>query len=136
MIVLALMLVLLSIGYPAFSKWRERVLIEGDIRKIQATLQEARMRAFTQKLFLVVDIKDRYVCYRCDGDDTRCLSLYGEGCIRTGQLSFDDYTQTSIGISNRGIFTKLTTVKYGKDNPAGIDCVVVSRLRAKLDKCW
>ena len=50
LIVIAMMAVLLAIAIPAFSKWVKKYNIESDTKKIYAFLQEARAKAFAEKI--------------------------------------------------------------------------------------
>ncbi|WP_457643463.1 pilus assembly FimT family protein [Persephonella sp.] len=134
LIVVAIIAVLLAIAVPPLTKWRMAYNIESDMKKIQSTLQEARSKAFTEKIELSVDVSSNTICYRCQSTDSICVSKYGTGCIKTENLAYT-YDSKTVNISKRGTFSNNTTIKYPTENPASFDCVVISNLRAKLEKC-
>jgi len=126
LIVIAIIAIVFSIALPAFSKWRLSYNIESDMKEIKAILQEARMQAFTKKIDLYIILSGNTI--------SLCKDNTGTDCIKTSELNYS-YGNQTIGISKRGIFTNQTTISYPSSNPSSIDCVVISRLRAKLEKC-
>lgn len=131
--VIAIIAVILAIAVPTFSKWVIKYRVESDMRTIQSLLQEARLKAFSEKINLSFEINGSSACYKCDPDDTVCTNRYGGNCIKTSDLNYN-YGNININITNRGVFSNQITIRYTETNDVSIDCVSVSNLRVKVGK--
>jgi len=133
LIAITIMAIILSLAVPSFIRWKQRYSIESDMRTLQSLLQEARIKAFSEKFSFDVIINGDTICYKCDTNDSECVSKYGTNCIKTSSLNYR-YGTAVISISNRGIFTTQTTIYYPGSNTSAIDCIVISNLRVKVGK--
>lgn len=133
LIVIAMMAVLLAIAIPAFSKWIKKYNIESDTKKIYALLQEARAKAFAEKIKLDAVISGNQICIKCDSNDNSCTSLYGNGNIKCAKLKYS-FSGNTVNISKRGTMSG-GPIYYNGSNDAQYDCVRVSDIRVKLEKC-
>ncbi|WP_036737461.1 prepilin-type N-terminal cleavage/methylation domain-containing protein [Persephonella sp. IF05-L8] len=133
LIVIGIMAILLAIAIPAFSKWVKKYNIEGDTEKIYSFLQEARAKAFAEKINLDAILTANQLCIRCDANDTACINLYGNGDIKCVQLKYA-FEGNNINISKRGTMSG-GPVYYGDTNEAKYDCIRISDIRIKMEKC-
>ncbi|WP_457624702.1 prepilin-type N-terminal cleavage/methylation domain-containing protein [Persephonella sp.] len=133
-VAVVILAIILAIAIPPFMGWLRKYNIEKDMKTIQATLQEARMRAFSEKIDLTVTVSGNQICYKCSTDDSNCISKYGTDCLKTVDLSYN-YPSVNIEISKRGVFSTANTIGYTSENSASYDCVKISNLRAVLEKC-
>ena len=137
LIVIALIAVLAALATPPLLKWRQAYYIESDVKQLASVLQNARMKAFSEKIDLSANLNGNSVCVLCDTnstDNTACTNKYNSNCIISYQLKFN-YGNYSIPITKRGVFSTNITIKYPGSNPASYDCLVISNLRTKLEKC-
>lgn len=92
LIVLTLIIILATIAIPKFSSWVLKYKIEGDVKKIEGILQEARVLAFTKKQNLTVNINNTQACINDGTSNIKCIDL---------DINFNSY---SINIDKRGYY--------------------------------
>ncbi len=133
LVVIAVTAIILSIAIPQFFKWIKKYNIESDTKAIYAFLQDARAKAFAEKIKLDVVVNGNEVCMKCDTGDNDCISLYGTGNIKCIQLK-NSFTGNTVNISKRGTFLG-GPIYYPHGNEAQYDCIRVSDIRVKMEKC-
>jgi Tfp pilus assembly protein FimT len=127
------MAIILSIAIPAFIKWINRYKIESDTKTVYSFIQEAREKAFAEKIKLDVELNGKSICYKCDSSDNNCTSAYGTGYIKCTNLNFA-LSGNPVNISTRGTLQG-GPIYYNGQNDAQYDCVRVSDIRVKMEKC-
>lgn len=132
-VTIAIMAVVLAIFIPKLSKWVKQYNIEGDTKKIYAFLQDARAKAFTEKIKLDVTVNGKEVCMKCDPNDDGCKSSYGTDNIKCIELNFS-FNGSAVNITKRGTFSG-GPIYYPSPNDAKYDCITVSDIRVKMEKC-
>ena len=133
LVAIAIMAIALSIGIPSILNWIAKYRLEGDTQKIYAFLQEARAKAFAEKIKLDITLNGNQLCMKCDTNDTTCTNSYGTGSIRCITLH-NTFSGNSINISKRGTFSG-GSIYYPQENNAKYDCVIISDIRIKMEKC-
>ena len=135
LIVVAILAIVLAIAIPSILGWIRKYNIESDTKKIYAFLQDARAKAFAEKIKLKVNLSGNQLCIQCDTSDTTCTSTYGTGNIECVGLKYNFSSSSSdIKVSKRGTFSG-GSIYYPSSNSAQYDCVVISDIRIKLEKC-
>ncbi|TCK06655.1 prepilin-type N-terminal cleavage/methylation domain-containing protein [Phorcysia thermohydrogeniphila] len=133
LVVFVVSAIILTYGYNSFKKWREAVSIEGDVQRIYTLLQKERMKAFTNKLTVVITCSDKTLTVEeDDGSGTpKTLTLELENNFKV------DNSYHKIKINEKGLFSITGTIVYDgsySSSPA-YDCVVVSRNRIRMERC-
>lgn len=133
LVVIAIIAIILSIAVPQFFKWVKKYNIESDTKMIYAFLQDVRAKAFAEKLKLDIIVSGNQICMKCDINDNDCKNIYGTNNIKCIQLKYS-FSGSAINISKRGTFSG-GTIYYPSANDAQYDCVKVSDIRARMEKC-
>lgn len=137
MICIVLLIILAAISTRYFGDWQKRSRLESDTGSIYALIQQARTRAFTEKLNLNINfVNPKRICATCDTTDTACLALYsGNVTCLTMQSSFAG-NGLPISISDRGFYTCAGTIYYNGPaiNQVFQSCIKVSSTRARMGK--
>jgi len=134
LVVIAIMTIILSIGIPNFFRWIERYRIETDTKNIYAFIQQARMKAFTEKIKLDIVLENsNKLCVKCDNSNTDCKNKYGTNDIQCIDLK-RPFSGNQINISKRGTLNG-GPIYFSSQNDAEYDCVRVSDIRVKMEKC-
>ncbi len=129
-VVIAIMAVILSISIPYYAKWKKRMSVESDTKKIYGVLQTYRMKAFTEK-------KEFYV--KLDGKNLNIYDKETNNKVFTisleNKFKFTGSETTKIDIDQRGTFygSSIYAEDYDKAD-AQYDCVAVSDVRVRLGK--
>jgi len=131
--VVAVIAIILSIAIPHVTKWIRKYNIEGDTKTIYSLIQEVREKAFAEKIKLDITINGKNLCYKCDSTDANCTSIHGTGNIRCINLNLI-FSGNTINVSKRGTLSG-GPVYYPQSNDAQYDCIRVSDIRVKLEKC-
>jgi prepilin-type N-terminal cleavage/methylation domain-containing protein len=135
-IVIGIMAIIATIAIPEFTKWKTKYSIESDVKEIKDFLQQARMKAFTEKIELDVfsDASGKKICFKCDSNDSDCTSKYGTGNISCLDLE-NTFTFSNFGISKRGTLAN-RTIRYSGSYSGNItyDCIAIKSIRIKAGK--
>ncbi|GAB6071801.1 prepilin-type N-terminal cleavage/methylation domain-containing protein [Venenivibrio stagnispumantis] len=137
LVVIAIMTIILSIGIPNFFRWIETYRIESDTKNIYAFIQQARMKAFTEKIKLDIVLENsntpNRLCLKCDSSDDDCKNEYGTNYIQCIDLK-RPFNGNQVNISKRGTLNG-GPVYFSSQNDSEYDCVRVSDIRVKMEKC-
>lgn len=133
LVVISIMTIILAIAIPNVLYWIKKYNIESSTNSIYAFLQEARAKAFVEKIKLNIKINGSNLCIVCDLDDNDCTNAYGKDNIKCIQLKYK-FTGKIINISKRGTFSG-GPIYYPSNNNAQYDCVRISDIRVKIEKC-
>ena len=133
-VVVGIMAIIATMAIPEFTKWKTKYSIESDVKSIASFLQEARLKAFTEKIELDVVSDNGKICFKCDTGDTDCTSTYGNGNISCLELE-NSFTFSNFGITKRGTLAN-RTIKYAGEYSGDInyDCVAIKNIRVKIGK--
>ncbi len=133
-VVVGIMAIIATMAIPSFTKWKTKYSIESDVKSIAAFLQEARMKAFTEKIELDVVSDNGKICFKCDSGDNDCISTYGTGNISCLELD-NSFTFSNFGITKRGTMANRTISYSGNyEGDINYDCVAVKNIRVKIGK--
>lgn len=123
LVTITVIAIISAIAVPSFNKWLKRYQIESDTKRIYGFIQEARGRAFSQKVDLTIDIAGTTTVLK----DT-------EGSVLTSIDTKTSYKNSTITISKRGVISSGSSVL-----PSAVsglkpqyNCIAVSDLRARL----
>ena len=136
MVTLVLLALLATISMRYFRPWQQRTTVESDTGAIHSLLQQARLKAFTEKLNLDVDVVNATrVCVSCDPADATCQARYGGNftCVDTDLPVAG--VGTPISITDRGFFSGGGTIHYnGGATLTHVyqSCVTVSATRVRM----
>ena len=133
LVVIVVIAIIASIAIPDFLNWIKKYEIESDTKRIYAFLQEARAKAFAEKIKLDIILSGNKICMKCDSEDNDCKSLYATDNIKCIQLKYS-FSGNTVNVSKRGTFYG-GPIYYSLSNDASYDCVRVSDIRAKVEKC-
>ncbi len=133
LVLIVILGIVFSLAIPSFTNWMAKYKIEEDTKKVYGFLQEARVKAFSEKIKLNVNVNNNQVCLQCDSSDSDCVSSYGSGSIKCIELNFN-FDGNTVNISRRGTFSG-GPIFYPSANEAQYDCVRVSDIRVKMEKC-
>ncbi len=122
LITMAIIVILASVAIPNFGNWMKARKIEKETNRIYGFLQELRVKAFTKKQDFTLSLSNSSLCAQ-SGNSTYCIDL---------TLPFT--MNGTISITKRGTFGN-GRIYYPGANPAKYDCVILSGLRARMDKC-
>lgn len=145
MVVIAIAAVLALLAIPGLGQWKRRYDVETTIRDVYNALNEARMRAFSEKRVCGLWWSGgavNQIELRCDtNDDGSITDAGGFDTVWTKSLKIalstnfgNVCTFSGKGFANRKDFDDtLGNFRYGgTDVDAEYDCVVVSRTRIKM----
>ncbi|NLJ29504.1 MAG: prepilin-type N-terminal cleavage/methylation domain-containing protein [Deltaproteobacteria bacterium] len=137
MVVLVIFALLTTFGVPAFSAWKKKQDVEGEISRLHSNLQYARMKAYTEKVTWGIywGGSDNFTAYSVkkdgngDGDindpsgtDEIIESANAKSTITTnGALS--------MGFDGRGFCKNPATFYISVSAGAAKNCVATSRTR-------
>lgn len=123
LVTITVIAIISTIAVPSFNKWLKRYQIESDTKRIYGFIQEARGRAFSQKIDLTIDISGTTTVLK----DT-------EGAVLTSIDTKTIYKNSTITISKRGVISSGSSVL-----PSAVsglkpqyNCISISDLRARL----
>ena len=123
LVTITVIAIISAIAVPSFNKWLKRYQIESDTKTIYGFIQEARSRAFSQKMDLTV-----YVA----GTTTSLKDT--SGTVLAFINTKTSYKNSTITVSKRGVISS-----GGSVLPSAVsglkpqyNCIVVSDLRARL----
>ncbi len=128
LVVIAVLAIILSISIPSYNRWLAKNRLESDINKIYSTLNDLRMKAFTQKveckLVWSSDEFDNMTAY-CGNRNVGEITLHYK--FRGSMSSSVKY----VDFSTDGTADHLGKIFYsnGDDFGAKYDCVKISRFR-------
>ncbi len=128
LILIAILMIIASMGLIPLKNKMEAYRIESDARAIQGLIQEFRMKAFTDKKGFKFKLKNsgKRACIEdSSNNEIRCVNL-NKSWLWSGST-------TEISISDRGTATG-GTVYYNSGDIATLDCVVVSLTRVRAGK--
>ncbi len=138
-VVMAIIAILASIAVPNIQDWIWTSKIEANVEKVYSFLQEVRTKAFNRKLYFDVNLNDHLICARTAG--RICEDVCGENNTNSSS-NFTiceklevDFRMTNAPIHVSGVGYTKSRIYYPEPNDAKYDCVVVSTLRVKMDKC-
>ncbi len=135
-IVIGIMAIIATIAIPEFTKWKTKYSIESDTKKLAGFLQQARLKAFTEKIELdIIKGSGKKICFKCDNSDSDCISKYGNGNISCVELDNDFSFSGVVNITKRGTLNN-KTIKYSGTYYGDINynCVVLRNIRIKIGK--
>ena len=127
LILVAILMILASMGLIPLRNKMEAYRIESDTRSIQGLIQSYRTLAFTQKKEFEFKLKSggsKACIDNASGDEVRCVSLN-----KTWQMNVDKIT-----ISSRGTISSGGTVYYDSKGLATVDCIKASLTRVRAGK--
>ena len=132
LVALVILFIVMWIGYNNFQKWKIRYSLESDVQKIYSEIQRVRMKAFTQKLKVLITCRGKKLIFveeNGTGNATTSFELSNPFIIDSVYGKFE--------IDENGLFSKTGKLKYaGTYNVSPkFDCVIVSRNRVRLGKC-
>jgi len=124
LIVISIMAILSYFGINYILSAMEKSKIEKDLKKMYGLLQEARIKAFTEKRSFTfeLDITSKKACIKESSTVVKCVDLED-----------DNYSlNNTITIDKRGTFTGGTIEYNGSISNLAYNCIVVSDIRVKL----
>lgn len=129
-VVIAIMAVVLSITIPYYSKWKKRMSVESDTKKIYGVLQTYRMKAFTEKKEFYVELNGKNLDIYDKATNKKVFTISLEN-----RFKFTGSTRTKIDIDQRGTFygSSIYAEDYDKAD-AQYDCIAISDIRVRLGK--
>lgn len=123
LVTITVIAIISAIAVPSFNKWLRRYQIESDTKTIYGFIQEARARAFSQKVDLSVDVAGTVTALKDTG-----------GAVLTSVNTKTSYKNSTITVSKRGVISSGTSVLPG--TVSGLkpqyNCISVSDLRARM----
>ena len=128
-VVIAIIAVILSISIPYYTKWKKRMSVESDTKKIYGVLQTYRMKAFTEKKEFYIKLKGKKLeVYDKNKGKVFTISL-------ENNFKFTGDSTQQIDIDKRGTFygSSIYAEDYDKAD-AQYDCVAVDDIRVRLGK--
>jgi Tfp pilus assembly protein FimT len=132
-VTVALCLFLLSLGMPAYSNWKAKYDVEGEIRKLHSDLQFARMKAYSEKASYGVwwGNTNPFGTYRVRKDSNNDGTLDQDLFAVTLKyaLTSKEGALTSITFDDRGFCETLGSFYIVSGKDTAIDCLKVSRTR-------
>ena len=133
LVVIAVLAIILSIAIPSYNKWLAKNRLESDIEKIYSTLNDLRMKAFTQKVECKLvwngDEFDNMTAY-CGNQEIGVITLHYKF---KGSMSANvNYADFSID----GTADHLGRISYAGNDDFGAryNCVSISRFRISKGK--
>jgi Tfp pilus assembly protein FimT len=150
MVVVSISLLLLFWGIPAFSKWKSKHDVAGQMEMLYSDLQFARMNAYSQKVVSGAwwNNQSPFTSYQVRADATKNNSIDDAGDTQIGSktvaLKYSvtaSPNQNSVSFDGRG-FINLTVADpanpvnfyVASSNGSPVDCVSVSNTRIALGK--
>ena len=131
--VIVILAIVLMVAMPMYREWIVKYRIESNTKDIYSFLQKMRHKAFVEKVKLDVELSSNSLCVKCDSSDNTCKGIYGKGYISCIDL-FNGFSGNTVNISSRGTLNG-GPIYYNKSNKAQYDCVRVSDVRIRMDKC-
>ncbi len=135
-IVIGIMAIIATMAIPEFTKWKTKYSIESDVKKIATFIQQARLKAFTEKIELdvVSSGSGKKICFKCDSGDNDCKTKYGTGNISCIELE-NVFTFSNFSISKRGTLNN-RTISYAGEYIGDInyDCIALKSIRVRIGK--
>ncbi len=129
LVVIAVLAIILSIAIPSYNRWLAKNRLESDVDKIYSTLNDLRMKAFTQK----VECKLVWSSDEFDNMTAYC------GNRNVGEITLH-YKFTSngkyISFSTDGRAKLKQSIEFSGSNDFGAkyNCVVISEFRISKGK--
>jgi len=140
MVVIAIVAILALLALPGLGQWKRKYDVETTIRDMYNALNEARMRAFSEKRVCGLWWSGSTVSQielRCDSDaDDSITDAGGFDRVWTKTLKIalnTSFTNNICTFSGKGFANTLGNFRYGAtDVDAEYDCVVIGRARIKM----
>jgi len=133
LVVIAVLVIILSVAIPSYNRWLAKNRVEGDVEKIYSTLNDLRMKAFTQKVECKLewgsDEFDSMTAY-CDNQDIGEITLhYKFKGSMSANVNYVDF-------STDGTVDHLGKIYYAGSDDFGAkyNCVSISRFRISKGK--
>lgn len=129
-VVIAIMAIILSISIPYYAKWKKRLSVESDTKKIYGVLQTYRMKAFTEKREFYITLNGKTLNIYDKKSNRKLFTISLEN-----NFKFTGTTRSQIDIDQRGTFygSSIYAEDYDKAD-AQYDCVAISDVRVRLGK--
>ncbi len=124
LIVISIMAILSYFGINYILSAMEKSKIEKDLKKMYGLLQEARIKAFSEKkeFSFSLDLTNKKACIKEGTTEIKCVDLDDNNYSLDG----------SINIDKRGTFTNATIKYVGSVKNLAYNCIAVSTIRVKL----
>ena len=131
-VVVSIMAIILMISIPFYTKWKTKMSVEGDTKKIYGVLQMFREKAFAEKKSYLIKLSGK-VLYVCDTNDCDLNSSIYKLNLNNEFDFIGDNDRVSIDI--RGTFhgSSVYAKNYASAD-AQYDCVAVDDIRIRLGK--
>jgi len=130
LVTVAIIAILLGIAVFSYQKWKAKYSVESDVKRIYSFLQNARMKAFTEKLRCTVTVSGKKI-------QLTCLDIHNHATNSTIKLSnrfiFGNNT-SDFAISSWGILSAGSILYNGTVSNADYDCLKVSSTRIRVGK--
>ncbi len=120
MVAIGIMAIMFAIAIPNYVKWRNENNMESDVRKIYATLNKFRSKAFTQKTGYTVDINGSII-----------VEDKASNTIESVNLKYD-FVSNSISIDKRGTYSGGNIYPQNTEIHPQYNCIAVDDTRVKL----
>ncbi len=127
-VVVAIVAIILGMSVPYYTKWKKRVSIESDTKRIYGVIQNFRSKAFAEKTEYKVKLSDKKVEIYQNNKPIYSLSL-------ENNFKFTGSSTTEIKIDQRGTFSgsSIYAEDY-KQTDAQYDCIAINNIRVRLGK--
>ena len=124
LIVISIIAILSYFGINYILSVMEKSKIEKDLKRMYGLLQEARIKAFSEKkeFTFSLDLINKKACIKEGTTDIKCVDLDDNNYSLSG----------SINIDKRGTFTGGTIRYIGNVSNLAYNCIVISNIRVKL----
>ena len=124
LVVIVILVVLISLGYPAFNRWYQKNRIESATRKIYSEIEYQRMRAYSQGLRLKLEATDKkLIVVNLDNPNDRFVVDLG------APFSGVAY------IDRRGILNSGSIIYSDElDSQPSLSCVIFNGVRVRMGK--
>ncbi|EDP74484.1 hypothetical protein HG1285_09956 [Hydrogenivirga sp. 128-5-R1-1] len=123
-VVIAILAIILGISIPNFNKWRKRISVEGDVKKIYSFIQLKRKEAFVKRQSYVIEASGKQVCSKIGNVIDKCIELANNF---SGQME----------ITSKGVIKNTSqnrTISLDDDIDSDYDCVKGHLVRVKMGK--
>ncbi len=129
-VVIAIIAIILSISIPYYAKWKKRMSVESDTKKIYGVLQTYRMKAFTEKREFYIKLNGKNVEIYDKEKNKKVFTISLEN-----NFKFTGNSTNKIDIDQRGTFygSSIYAEDYEKAD-AQYDCIAISDVRVRLGK--
>ncbi len=128
-VVIAIASIFFAVAIPYYTKWKIRMSVEGDTKKIYGLLQNYRMKAFSEKKEFYIKVQNNLLEVYDKKTDTVVYKLQLENPFRLKGNT------EKISIDMRGTFSGSSIYAQNyKEADAQYDCIAIDDIRVRLGK--